>query len=109
MKIKTKHSVCTQSRTGHMTTDITTWLDLWAFITANNIYMASKMGYCPLYITFDHRENIEQIRAYVSDDSTSGGIPAMATQFISFSGSNQVNNMLLQWQLNSNTTASLST
>lgn len=45
-----------------MAIEITTELDFRVFMSANSPYMASQRGYCPLYITLDHEDSVEQIR-----------------------------------------------
>ncbi|KAJ4708764.1 hypothetical protein OWV82_018657 [Melia azedarach] len=74
-----------------MAADITTEMDFRAFMLANSPYMASRRGYCPLYITLDHVDSADETRAKAPIHVSPRTIPAMPTQFMSSSESNQVN------------------
>ncbi|KAJ4723136.1 Transposase, MuDR, MULE transposase domain protein [Melia azedarach] len=60
-------------------------------MSANSPYMASRRGYCPLYITLDCVNSADETRVEAPIHVSPRTIPAMPTQFMSYSGSNQVN------------------
>lgn len=105
MKTKTKYLMCTQSRAGLMAADIVIELDFRALISTNSPYMASRRRHCPLYITLDRVDNVEQTRAEDPNHVPPCRIPTMPTQFMFSNGSNQLNDtvpaMATQSQCNS--------
>ncbi|KAJ4717141.1 MuDR family transposase [Melia azedarach] len=69
-----------------MAADITAKMDFRAFMSANSPYMASRRGYCPLYITLDCVNSANETRAEALIHVSPRTIPAMPTQFMSSSG-----------------------
>ncbi|KAJ4706591.1 MuDR family transposase [Melia azedarach] len=82
------------SQGGRYGSRYTTEMDFRAFMSANSPYMASRRGYCPLYITLGCVNSADETRAEAPIHVSPRTIPAMPTQFMSSSGSNQVNDTI---------------